>query len=310
MPTRLQSYTQTFADRLLAAIAAGTAPWQKPWRPGELTLPANLTTGHKYQGNNTILLMATAMLRGYADTRWAGFRQIADAGGRVTKGQRGTPITVFRPRPDRDEDLDTSTPNDDDVDVRRPTCFCSVYHVFNLEQTEGLEHLEAPRPATIARDCRAVVDQVATDAHVDVRHVGGDRAYYHRVLDYIAMPMREQFHSENAYEQTLLHELAHSTMHPSRLDRPANKLIAKTSDDYALEELRAEISSMMLGERLGLGHQPQNGQAYVAGWLRKLKDDPDAVRKAAADAQRIADWLTRNVDAAAVANPLPTATAA
>ena len=299
MPTRLQDYTKTFTDRLLAAIAAGTAPWQKPWRPGELMLPANLVTGHKYQGNNTILLMATAALKGYNDTRWAGFRQIANAGGKVRKGEKGTPITVFRPGPHTDHEDRTDNAADVDPDTRHPTSFCSVYHVFNLEQAQGLEHLKTPRPATVTHDCRAIVNQVTTDAHVDIRHIGGDRAYYHPIFDHIAMPARSQFHDENAYEQTLLHELSHSTMHPSRLDRPAHKLATKTSDDYALEELRAEISSMMLGEQLGLGHQPQNGQAYIAGWLRKLKDDPNAVRKATADAQRIANWLTRNVRAPA-----------
>ena len=131
------------------------------------------------------------------------------------------------------------------------------------------------------------------------------------------MPEREQFHDEHSYEQTLLHELAHSTMHPTRLDRPAYHIANRNGDDYAIEELRAEIASMMLGEELGLGHHPQNGQAYVTGWLRssqddhgcgtqgdgKLKDDPDAVRKATADAQRIADWLTRNVTKATESHP-------
>ena len=297
MPTRLQSYTKTFADRLLTAIAGGTAPWQKPWRPGELVLPANLVTAHRYHGNNTILLLITASLKGYTDTRWAGFRQIADAGGKVRKGERGTPITVFRPRRTDDRDL-APTARDDDADAgeRRPTTFCSVYHVFNLEQTEGLEHLRPPQPPTLAHNCSAVVDQVAVDAHIDIRHASGDSAYYNRRRDFIAMPLREQFHDAGGYEQTLLHELAHATMHPTRLDRPAYKIASRKSDDYALEELRAEIASMMLGERLGLGHQPQDGQAYVAGWLRALKNDPDAVRKATADAQRIADWLARNVE--------------
>ncbi|MDE0456078.1 MAG: zincin-like metallopeptidase domain-containing protein [Chromatiales bacterium] len=294
MPTRLQSYTKTFADRLLAAIAAGTAPWQKPWRAGELVLPTNLVTAHRYHGNNTILLLIMAALKGYSDARWAGFRQIADAGGKVRKGERGTPITVFRPRRTDDQDLDPAAVEDGAAAVeRRPTTFCSV---FNLEQTEGLEHLRPPHPATLARNCSAVVHQVAVDAHVDIRHISGDSAYYNRRLDFIAIPLREQFRDASGYEQTLLHELAHATMHPSRLDRPAYKIRNRKSDDYALEELRAEISTMMLGEQLGLGHQPQDSQAYVAGWLRKLKDDPDAVRKATADAQRIADWLTRNVE--------------
>ena len=199
MPTRLQSYTKTFADRLLAAIAAGTAPWQKPWRPSELVLPANLVTAHRYQGNNTILLLITAALKGYTDTRWAGFRQIADAGGKVRKGERGTPITVFRPRRTDDQDLDPAREDVAGADERRPTTFCSVYHVFNLEQTEGLEHLQPPRPATPAHNCHTAVNQIAVDAHVDIRHAGGDSAYYNSRLDFIAMPLRDQFDDATSY---------------------------------------------------------------------------------------------------------------
>ena len=51
----------------------------------------------------------------------------------------------------------------------------------------------------------------------------------------------------------------------------------------------------MLGERLHVGHEPRHGHAYVASWIRALGDDPNAVRKAAADSERIAGWLTRNI---------------
>ena len=91
------------------------------------------------------------------------------------------------------------------------TAFCSVYHVFNLEQTEGLERFHRPAQLhTPARNCRDVVSQVATHAHIEIRHVPADRACYTPRLDRITMPEREQFHDEHSYEQTLLHELAHA----------------------------------------------------------------------------------------------------
>ena len=77
--------------------------------------------------------------------------------------------------------------------------------------------------------------------------------------------------------------------------------------EYAIEELRAEIAAMMLGERLHVGHEPRHGHAYVASWIRALDDDPDAVRKAAADSERIASWLTRNLSGASVPDAEPLA---
>ena len=116
------------------------------------------------------------------------------------------------------------------------------------------------------------------------------------------MPEPAQFIEEGSYEHTLLHELAHATSHPSRLDRPAHKITHRGGDDYAIEELRAEIAAMMLGEQLQVGHEPQHGHAYVAGWIKALDNDPSAVRKAASDSQRIADWLTRNIDTGSAAH--------
>ena len=55
------------------------------------------------------------------------------------------------------------------------------------------------------------------------------------------------------------------------------------SPAYAKEELRAEISAMMTGERVGVGHDPSRGAAYVEGWIAALEEDPREIRRAAAD---------------------------
>ena len=85
-----------------------------------------------------------------------------------------------------------------------------------------------------------------------VRHVAGDRAFYSLNNDEIVLPERGQFPSANQYYQTAPHELGHSTGHPERMNRKT--LIQGIeggfgSPDYAKEELRAEISAMMTGER-------------------------------------------------------------
>ena len=89
---KADEYHQQFAERIIEALKAGTAPWQKPWKPGERMLPHNFGSGRDYRGGNAVYLTMQAFDRGYADPRWGGYRQIQEAGGHVRKGERGTPI--------------------------------------------------------------------------------------------------------------------------------------------------------------------------------------------------------------------------
>ena len=42
---RAEAYHQQFAERILQALKDGTAPWQKPWKPGERIMPHNFGSG-------------------------------------------------------------------------------------------------------------------------------------------------------------------------------------------------------------------------------------------------------------------------
>ena len=302
MNPRVEKYARTFADRLIEALKAGTAPWQKPWKPGELCWPVNCTTGRRYRGNNAVLLLATALTRGWGEMRWAGFGQIRNAGGMVRKGEKGTPVLVWRER------RGTAAASEDDTGEEEspPSFFATVHHVFNAAQADGLD-LGDPVTQAPPFEPHAAVGRVADDAHVRIVHMRGDHACYSPGADTITMPEASQFTIPSAYEHTLLHELAHATSHPSRLDRPCHGTTDRSTAEYAIEELRAEIAAMMLGERLHVGHEPRHGQAYVASWIRALDDDPSAVRNAAADSERIADWLTRNLATAGAPEAEPLA---
>lgn len=299
MHPRLETYARTFADRLIEALKAGTAPWQKPWKPGEMSWPVNCTTGRRYRGNNAVLLLVTALTRGYGDMRWAGFGQIRAAGGMVRKGEKGTPVLVRRKRRNASAGAGDEETEGDEL---RPRFFATVKTVFNVAQADGLD-LGDPGPAATAPPPPGAVSRVASDARVRIAHMRGDRACYSPASDTITMPEASQFAAPAAYEHTLLHELAHCTSHPSRLDRPCHNVTSRGTTEYAIEELRAEIAALMLGEQLHVGHEPRHGQAYVAHWIKALDDDPNAVRSAAADSERIADWLTRNLHTAS-AEPL------
>ena len=47
----------------------------------------------------------------------------------------------------------------------------------------------------------------------------------------------------------------------------------------------------MTGERVGMGHDPSRGAAYVEGWVAALEEDPREIRRAAADAQKISEFV-------------------
>ena len=91
-------YHEEFAARIIKALQAGTAPWQKPWKPGERILPHNFQSGRDYRGGNAVYLALNGLDRGYANPRWGGYRQILEAGGHVRKGEKGTPIMYVERR--------------------------------------------------------------------------------------------------------------------------------------------------------------------------------------------------------------------
>ncbi len=71
----------------------------------------------------------------------------------------------------------------------------------------------------------------------------------------------------------------------SRLDRDLAYPFG--SEGYAKEELRAEIASLMIGDELGIGHDPGNHASYLKSWVKALKDDPKEILRAARDAEQI-----------------------
>ena len=128
-----------------------------------------------------------------------------------------------------------------------------------------------------------------------VQHVpGGDRAFYRMAEDKIVLPDPSQFATRNGYYQTALHEAGHSTGHHDRMNRDTLKegmAAGFGSPEYAREELRAEISAMMTGEQVGVGHDPQRGAAYVENWVAVLEKDPHEIRRAAGEAQKMTNYL-------------------
>lgn len=286
-----KEYAEEVAARIIEQLEQGTAPWQKPWQPGELRLPYNPTTGKEYRGMNSLWLH----MQGHSDPRWMTYNQASNEGAQVRKGSRGTQIVYWKFSEERkatDEqgrpviDPDTGKQKTVTVQLERPRSFMA--RVFNGSQIDGLPPLEA-RPTGPEPERHARAEAILANSGADIRHEPGDRAFYRPSTDSITLPERNQFPTADNYYATALHELGHWTGHPSRLDRDLAHPFG--SEGYAREELRAEIASLMLGERLEIGHDPGQHAAYVGSWVKALKEDPKEIFRAASDAERISGYV-------------------
>lgn len=272
---------EVVVDRILALLEAGTVPWQRPWDPS-VGLPRNVR-GRPYRGINTLVLGC----QGYESPLWMTARQVESHGGRIRRGERGTAVLLWKwLTPSRDL-LGAS-------DAPRPVPYIRYYRVWNLLQVDGVEvpALPASRP-----DESAVVglDDIlaAMPAPPRIRHDGGARAFYRPSTDSIHLPPREAFREAEGYAATVFHELVHATGHPSRLARPAVADGALFGDHaYSEEELVAEIGSAFLYSHVGHAARTlENSAAYIASWLRVLRDDRRMVLRAAQRAQRAVDFI-------------------
>jgi putative DNA primase/helicase len=267
-------FHEVVAEKLIEQLKAGTAPWQKPWEPGEPNayLPMNPTTGKRYKGINAIHLMA----QGRSDARWMTYKQAAAVGAQVRKGEKGTPVQYWKFSEEQDK-LDDSgrpvldakgQPVKETVMLERPRVFFAT--VFNGEQIDGLPPLQPKKEQTWNAVERA--EHILKASGATITHAAGDRAFYRPSTDSITLPERGQFPSSDRYYATALHELGHWTGHASRLDRDLAHPFG--SEGYAKEELRAEIASMIVGDELGIGHDPGQHAAYVGSWIKALQDEP------------------------------------
>ena len=309
---RGEEYAKKVSGEIIEQIKAGVAPWQKPWKPGEQNAPENFSTGKQYTGGNHVYLMSRAIRDGRGDNRWGTYNQIREAGGQVRKGEKGTQVLFFtktNSRAAKDEEGKTRKTKEGKTiyeEQQRETPVVKQYTVFNVEQADGLKL--AAREAQVKPEWEAhrEAEKVIAANGAPVKHVAGDRACYLYHEDKIVLPERDQFPTQNGYYQTALHECGHATGHPDRMNRESLKEGMANgfgSPEYAREELRAEISAMMTGERVGVGHDPQRGAAYVENWVKVLEKDPHEIHRACREAGKMTEHLIERAIDREVAEP-------
>ena len=285
-----RDHYQDVTNRIIEALEAGTPPWRRPWDPdkaGGPAMPRNATTGQRYRGINVLTLGMSTLAFSSGDPRWATYKQAEERGWQVRKGERGTTGYFFKKLELRDDRTDGSGPEGDDT-VRRIPLLRS-FSLFHASQIEGIPDFIPPTIEEAPWRAPEAAEIIIANSGAAVRF-GGEKAFYSPSTDHIQMPPHAAFATVTGFCGTMIHELSHWTGAPPRLNRDLRNHFG--SHDYAREELRAEIGQMMVCGELGIaGGDFSNNAAYVAAWLERLRSDRREIFRAAADAQRIADYL-------------------
>ena len=268
-------------NRIIETLEQGDIIWKRTWN-ARTQAPRSFISKKKYQGINIFLLSS---LR-YSNPNFLTFNQAKALGGTVKKGEKSCPIIFWSFVEKADENGKVSQ-----------IPFLKYYSVFNVSQCDGLvlpEDMTTAMPEVSGAEEFDLAEEIANGMpnRPEIKH-GFSRACYRPATDEINMPDRQSFTGLNEYFSTLYHEMAHSTMHESRLNRKGTGELRHFADaEYSKEELQAEFTSAFLSAEAGISQGViENQTAYIQGWLKALKNDNKLLIASAALAQKAANYI-------------------
>jgi antirestriction protein ArdC len=285
--TKTDVYSRV-TTRIIESLEQGVRPWMKPWSAGytdgRITRPLR-HNGTPYQGINVLLLWGDAIDKGFKSSTWMTYKQAQELCAQVRKGEMGS-LVVYANSYTK---LETTEQGEE---AEREIPFLKGYTVFNVEQIEGLpaQYVQAPCPAPQPVELNETAETFFRNTGATFRH-GGNRAFYVPSADFIQLPPPEAFKDATSYTATKAHELVHWTGNAKRCAREFGKRFGDKA--YAFEELVAELGAAFLCADLNLTPEVREDHAaYLATWLKVLKEDKRAIFSAASHAQRAANFLS------------------
>ncbi len=276
-------FAERAAERLIKQIVVGRAPWQKGWdKPAAADLqPFNPQAHHQFKDLNAIVLRSVSEVRGYSDPRWLNIYSANQLGARVRKGERGTKIEFLR-------HVHYGKSN---KEGRWPEVTHHTYTVFNAKQIENMPPLEQhlPREPQQWEACERA-ERLLQNSGAHFERSNAAWSCYAMNRDRIVMPDQEQFRSPEAYYGAAMYEMSRWTGHESRLNR--NTLIEQSTgiEGQAKEELRVHLTCLTVSGELRLPKEPA-GPRYKQSWIEAISNNPNELRSAARDSDRMAHFL-------------------
>lgn len=327
-PSKVDAALQRFAEMLIKRMEEMQKDWHKGWIGGGsmFGLPQNIS-GRTYEGSNAFLLFLHTAGNGYKAPVYMTYGQLYKEGAHVLKGEKAVPVFKWGfSIKDKDgkkvteEEFNNMTDDEKKECKRRP--FLKIYPEFNIDQTNMSEVNKEKYDAVVSQfrktDVQTITDGMYVNKAIDrmmekqewVCKIQYDKeekgAYYNPAKDIVVLPTKAQFriHPDDPeecfkdgqeYYGTALHEMAHSTGHPSRLDRL--KPAAFGSPEYAKEELVAELTSAMVGNTLGFDRRiSDNNVAYLQNWTSALRKEPKFIVTVMADVNKASRIIIENID--------------
>lgn len=287
---------QATAERMLDLMKQGTIPWRRPWNDsnapqnGSINGPWNPVTGKAYRGGNTLILRGAQLVRGYEDSRWLTYKQAATIGAQVKRGEKGQQIAYWDfSKTGKAQEGEQPAVESEEKGYQGPSVFVAT--VFHSSQIDNMP--EPPPPFIMPESIRNLRVRELLDRHQPkLHHDGGNRAFYSVATDSIHVPKAGSFQDPINYLSTVLHEMAHWTGAKHRLDRDQTGRFG--TQEYAKEELVAELSSCFIIDRLGIAlgkeHEEQHA-AYLQSWMKAIADDPKCLFRAASQAEKVMTFL-------------------
>jgi antirestriction protein ArdC len=203
-PHKSRDHYQELTDRIIAALEAGTRPWQKPWDPnkaGGPSMPINAATGRRYRGINTLILGMSSLAFASNDPRFCTYKQAAERGWQIRRGEKGTTVYFFKQLTIGDYD----SHNGEEDHTRRIPLLRS-FTVFHSSQIDAIPAFVAPTVEEAPWRRPDAVDIILRNSKAVIR-IGGDRAFYSPSTDHIQLPPDSAFESPEGWAATALHEI-------------------------------------------------------------------------------------------------------
>ena len=276
------SIYQEVTDQIIAEIEKGAMPWVKPWK-ADSSCEKNIASKKEYNGINRLILAMMTHFKGYQSPFYGSFKQWQDLGGTVRKGEKGTKIVFYKP-------VSVEKTNDQGESENFAYSCLKTYYVFNADQVDGIEIAKPEVSPRVYNPAPALDDRILKTG-ANIKH-GGSSAFFSPTGDFIGMPNRDTFNDDSSYYATVLHELTHWSGAKHRLDRDLSGKFGNSK--YAFEELVAELGAAFLCQDYQIQGELRHA-GYIQNWLTCLRENNQAIFKAAALAQKAADYIN-NLD--------------
>ena len=250
--------------------------------------PTNAKTKNIYKGINSMMTTFDTYFSKYEHCLYATKKQWAILGCEPKKDAKPLPIIFYKP-------MFTKSKVDPTKDVQAG-CLLLYSKAYNVAQVDG--DYQPPVFKTGKQYSIDAIDKFVKATKVDLRHKEQGRCFYNQTGDYINMTSKINFKDTKEadasvhYYSTLFHELTHSTGHESRTGRIKKNKEKLIRNEYAFEELVAELGSVLFGQQFNIEKTIRgNHIQYLNSWIKALKTDYTLIADASAQAQKAVDFF-------------------